>query len=160
MAAKKCLKCGATIPDGSEFCPSCGAPKGARPVAQTPPPQQMQQPMQPMQQQTPMSMQKTSPLAGIFDMAFSKTGIIMGLAIGVLLAWIGVLIGVFSVENADIAQFMGATGFAIMGFQLASGGIWNRKIIPYARLGMVLIGGFILSNGLATVASFFGNLFN
>lgn len=169
MAVKRCLKCGAEITEDAQFCPSCGAPKGTdaireeamepaatpQPGQQNPPPAYQQPPQyqQPMKPQTPLSMQKVSPLAGIFDMAFSKTGIIMGVAIGVLLAWIGVLIGVFSTRNIDVAMFMSATGFAIIGFQLAAGGLWNKKIIQYARLGMVLIGGYIIINGVSIAAA-------
>ena len=153
MAVSKCLKCGTDIPEGAEFCPSCGAPKGARAVAQP------VQPMQPMQA-APMSMQKVSPMAGIFDMFFSKTGIILGVAIGILLAWIGVLIGTFSDGNGDIATFMTSTGFAAMGLVLVAGGVWNRKIDTRARLGMVGIGGYVLTVGLSVSTSLFGNLFS
>ena len=153
MAVSKCLKCGADIPEVAEFCPSCGAPKEAKAVAQP------VQPMQPMQA-APMSMQKVSPMAGIFDMFFSKTGIIMGAAIGILLAWIGVLIGTFSDGNGDIATFMSATGFAAMGLVLVAGGVWNRKIDTRARLGMVGIGGYVLTVGLSVTTSLFGNLFS
>ena len=153
MAVSKCLKCGADIPDEAEFCPGCGAPKGVQTQAQ---PMRSYQPMQ----AAPMSMQKVSPLAGIFDMFFSKTGVIMGLSIGILLAWIGVLIGTFSDGNGDIATFMSATGFAAIGLVLVAGGVWNRKIDTRARLGMVGIGGYVLTVGLSVSNSFFGNLFS
>ena len=153
MAVSKCLKCGVDIPDGAEFCPGCGAPKGAQTQAQ---PMQSYQPTQ----AAPMSMQKVSPMAGIFDMFFSKTGVIMGLAIGILLAWIGVLIGTFSDGNGDIATFMSATGFAAIGLVLVAGGVWNRKIDTRARLGMVGIGGYVLTVGLSVSNSLFGNLFS
>lgn len=156
MAIKRCLKCGADIPEGAEFCPGCGAPKGAKAVTrQEPQPQQpmYQQPQQMYQQpKASLSAQNVSPLAGIFDMFFSKTGIIMGVAIGILLAWIGVLIAIFSRENLNISISLISTGFAAMGLVLVGGGVWNKKIETNARLGMVLIGGYI-------AAGIFGNLF-
>ena len=136
MAAKRCLKCGADIPDSAEFCPGCGAPKGSKAVAQQPPQTYTAQPVPGVS----VSMGKVSPLEGIFDMFFSKTGVIFAVALGVLLAWIGVLIGTFSDGNGDIATFLNSTGFAAMGLGLAAGGVWNRRINMYARLGMVGIG--------------------
>ena len=148
MAVSKCLNCGAEIPRTAEFCPSCGAPKGGTQAAAQP-----AQPMQPMQP-APMSMQKVSPLAGIFDMFFSKTGIILGVAIGILLAWIGVLILVFSTENSDIATLLDSMGFAAISLMLIGGGVWNKKIDKFARLGMVLIGGYAAAHALAILSAF------
>jgi len=163
MAVKRCFRCGVNIPDGAEFCPSCGAPKGAKAVTQpeTQPQQPMyQQPMYqpPMKQSTPISMQKVSPLAGIFDMFFSKTGVIFGVGIGILLAWLGVLIGTFTDGNGDIATFLSSTGFAAMGLQLVAGGVWNHRIDTRARLGMVGIGGYILTVGLSAATGLLGAL--
>ena len=145
MSVSKCLNCGAEIPREAEFCPSYGAPKGGTQAAA--------QPLQPMQP-APMSMQKVSPLAGIFDMFFSKTGIILGVAIGILLAWIGVLILVFSTENSDIATLLDSMGFAAISLMLIGGGVWNKKIDKFARLGMVLIGGYAAAHALAILSAF------
>ena len=171
MAIKRCLKCGADIPDEAEFCPSCGAPKGAKAVTQQPAKAQpaAQQPVaqqavyqqqQPMQSSNPMSMQKVSPLAGIFDMVYSKTLIIGLTAIGILLAWIATMIGIFSSENGDIAQALLSTGFALIGLQLIAGGIWNNRIIPLARLGMIFIGGSILVAGLSVASAVISSAFS
>jgi len=151
MAGIKCNNCGANIPSGAAFCPGCGAPKPQAQPAQ-------QYAAQPTRKAS-MGMQKVSPMAGLFDMGFSKTGIILGVAIGILLAWIGVLIATFSAQNGDIATFLSATGFALMGFALVAGGVWNRKIDTRARLGMVGIGGYILTVGLAVTTSIWGNIF-
>ena len=158
MAIKRCLKCGADIPDGAEFCPSCGAPKGAKAVTQQQ--QQPVQPQQPVYQQQPMSaaaplsMQKESPLAGIFDMVFSKTGIILAITLGVLLAWIGVVMFAFSDtgDNWDFAIMLNSMGFAAVGLFACAGGIWNKRIDKYARTGMVLIGGFVIVMGLSMLS--------
>ena len=172
MAVKRCFRCGANVPDGAEFCPSCGAPKGAKAIAQpmdqpvAQPPQPMyqqpmyQQPMyqQPMVQSTPLYMQKVSPVAWIFDMFFSKTGVIFGVGLGILLAWVGVLVGTFTDGHGDAAQFLFSTGFAAMGLVLAAGGIWNNRIESHARLGMVLIGGYILCVGLSAANGLLGAL--
>jgi len=150
MAGTKCNNCGATIPAQAGFCPGCGAPK---PQAQ-PTQQYAAQPMQ----RASMGMQRVSPMAGLFDMAFSKTGVILGVAIGIILAWIGVIIATFSAQNGDIATFLSATGFAMMGFALIAGGVWNRRIDTRARLGMVGIGGYIITVGLVITTSIWNNI--
>ncbi len=106
-----------------------------------------------------MGMQKVSPMAGFFDMVCSKTAVILGVGIGILLAWIGVMIATFTDGNGDIVTFLSASGFALMGLALVAGGVWNNRIDSRARLGMVLIGGYILTVGLANTTSILGNLF-
>ncbi len=144
MAAIKCIKCGANIPNNAAFCPACGAPKAEA--------QQMSQPVQsqPMQYK---SMNKTvSPLEGIFNMFFSKTAIIIGIVLGILFAWIGVIIMIFASGSTDVGLLLSSMGFAAIGLFILCGGIWNRKINAYARLAMVLIGGYLLANGVSALS--------
>jgi hypothetical protein len=146
--AVKCSKCGADIPDKAAFCPACGAPKGeaqttSQPVQRTPTPV------------TSSAMATTSsPMEGFLNIVFSKTAIIIGIGIGILFGWIGVIIMIFAQESSDIAMLLSSMGFAGMGFMLLCGGIWNKKINGYARLAMVLIGGFLIVNGISIMSMF------
>lgn len=161
MADVKCNKCGANIPDKADFCPACGAPKAvAQPAAQ--PVAQPTQPRPVVQKASAVS-KNASPLEGLFHMVFSKTAIVLGIGIGILLLWIGVVIAIFASGSSDIAMFLSSMGFAAMGFLLLGGGIWNNKINVYARLAMVLIGGFLVVNGISInnmLTSGFSSLFS
>ena len=148
MAKTNCLKCGAEIPDNAAFCPSCGAPKGQ--------PQPASQPMQPSS--SPLQ-GGVSPMKNLFDMAFSKTGIILVMAIGILLVWIGLLINTFSTGNGNVATLLASMGYAAIALFLSGGGIWNKKIDKYARLGMVIVGGLVAINGLNIVNNALNALF-
>ena len=127
MAVSKCGKCGADIPQGASFCPSCGAPKAAE-----------QQKYQPIYHPTEMG------ITGLFDMIFSRTTIIIGIAIGMLLAWISLLIVIFASGSSNIAFVLNSIGFVGIGLLLVGGGIFNNNIDKYVRLAMVLIGGYII----------------
>jgi len=152
MPVVKCMKCGADIPDNAAFCPACGAPKEE--VKKTPQP--VQPSPQPKQTQTiPITSQKIkktiSPMEGLFNMFFSKTAIIIGVALGILFAWIGLIVRVFAAGSSNIAVLLSSMGFAGIGLLLLGGGIWNKKINSYARLAMVLIGGFLVVNGVSVL---------
>jgi hypothetical protein len=145
MVVSKCMKCGAEIPENASFCPGCGAPKAE--VLQT------YQPKQPQYVKQKIMNKNTSPFEGLFDMFFSKTAIILAIALGILLAWIGVIIYIFANNYSNIAGLLSSLGFAIMGLMLLGGGIWNKKIDTYARLAMVIIGGFLIANGVSILSS-------
>lgn len=156
MAVIKCSKCGADIPDNAAFCPACGAPKGE---VQQPKPVQPQ----PVRMATSSISRNSSPLEGLFNMVFSKTAIIFAIAIGILFAWIGVLIMIFASGSTNIAMFLSSMGFAAMGLFLLCGGIWNRKINAYTRIAMVLAGGFFIVNALSIMSlltSIFSSLYS
>ena len=156
MAVVKCSKCGADIPDKAAFCPACGEPKAE---VQQPQPAQPQ----PVRMATGSMSRNSSPLEGLFYMVFSKTAIIFAIAIGILFAWIGVLIMIFASGSTNIAMFLSSMGFAAMGLFLLCGGIWNRKINAYTRIAMVLAGGFFIVNALSIMSllvSIFSNLYS
>jgi hypothetical protein len=136
----KCAKCGANIPDGAGFCPNCGTPKQAAPQAA--------QPVQPMSVRSP----NTSPLEGVFNIVFSKTAILIGIAIGILFVWISILIQTFT-NSADIAVLINSIGFGALGLMLVSGGIWNKRIDKFARLGMVIIGAYAIVQTMSVAGS-------
>jgi hypothetical protein len=149
----KCNKCGADIPDGASFCPSCGAskpfeqpaPMPTQPV--TPPPQPAYQP--PAQPKPKRS--SGNGMQGIVDTFFSKQMIMIGLFVGILVAWISKVIGEFvnqfSLES-DILNVMNYTFLAGAGIILLGGGILNNKFNNYIRVGLIVAGGVILAMNL------------
>ena len=158
MEATKCKNCGAQIPAGAEFCPGCGAPKGG---VQRSVPQQTQAASQPIYS-VPNSMQ------GFLNTVFSKKFIILGVCLGILFIWIGMVIGNFSIgyPYSDVnfygpkfAATINSLGFAILAVALIGGGIQNRRIDKFVRMGMVF--GGTLSIGLSLDVSLWtilGNL--
>jgi len=140
MAAVKCKKCGASIPDQAAFCPECGAPKQIEEKAtQT-------QPVQPIPQPRP---ETQASLANLANSVFSKLMIMIGVCIGILLAWIGVILRNFAGNTgATINGILSPTAFAGIGLLLFGGGFLNKDIDKYIRMGMVIIGGFIIVFGI------------
>jgi len=146
MAATKCSKCGGIIPDGAAFCPGCGAPKAEEPPAPAP----VQQPPVPQPTYSPKPSRDIN-LHGIFDMVFSKTFIILGVALGILLIWIGAIWWGFASADADLDTtyelqlLVNSFGFMILSISLLGGGIFNKNIDKHVRSAMVIIGGFVLA---------------
>ena len=144
----KCSKCGANIPDEAGFCPSCGATKAGGQSA----------PQATYRSMNPSNPKSISPLEGIFDMAFSKTAIIIVIALGILFAWIGIVIGIFASGSANIAMLLSSMGFAAMGLFLIGGGIWNSRINKFVRLAMVLMGIYLVVTALSGAAAMMSSL--
>ena len=142
MTVYKCVKCGAILPQGAAFCPSCGSPKAEE-----------QQKYQPMYQQSSTGIG----LLGLFDIIFSKTTIIIGIAIGILLAWISLLIVVFASGSSNVAIVLNSIGFIAIGLLLIGGGIFNNNIDKHVRLAMVLICGYIILMSLSLTAIIMGS---
>jgi len=158
MTDDKCLKCGTKIPKEARFCPSCGAVKGI----ETPQPVQSQpvqpQPVQPQPMQSP-----SQPLYETLGPLFSKNLIIMGVLLGILLAWIGSIIGIFAVGTVTIGAMtvnaggdaltnaglvLKSLGFVFIGLFLTGGGIINKDIDKSVRLGMIVGGAITIAMGL------------
>jgi hypothetical protein len=169
MADIKCSRCGAIIPEDASFCPGCGAPK---PVEQPsvsvkaqpePEPEPAPAPTpQPVYKPKPNLKTKTSfGISSILDKFLSKTFIILGAFLGILLVWIGAIIILFASEHSSSGLFVGSTGLIIIGELLIFGGLWNKQIDKYVRLAMILIGGYIIASimsivlGLSSVFSSF-----
>ena len=145
MVEVACPKCGTKVPEGGKFCLSCGVPIVGR--AANPPPAPAPAPVQPMKQ-----------MGGLLDTLFSKTFIILGALLGILLVWIGNMIFNFGVENlftkgeftiTHIALILNSLGFAVIIVFLIGGGISNKNLDKYIRLGMILGGIFLLGMNLA-----------
>ena len=141
MAVIKCVKCGASLPPGAAFCPSCGTPKAEEQPTYT----------QPNHGSTGAG------INSLFDMIFSKTVIIVGIAIGILLAWISLLIMVFASGSANVAIVLNSIGFIGIGLLLVGGGIFNNNIDKHVRLAMVLIGGYIILMSLSITSIMMGS---
>lgn len=149
----KCNKCGADIPDGASFCPSCGASKTFEQPAHmptqsvTPPPQPAYQPPAPPKPRRSSG----NGMQGIVDTFFSKQMIMIGLFVGILVAWISKVIGEFvnqfSLES-NILNVMNYTFLAGAGIILLGGGILNNKFNNYIRVGLIVAGGVILAMNL------------
>ena len=164
MTDDKCLKCGTKIPKEARFCPSCGAVKGI----ETPQPVQSQpvqpQPVQPQPVVQPQPMQSPSqPIHETLGPLFSKNLIIMGVLLGILLAWIGSIIGIFAVGTVTIGAMtvnaggdaltnaglvLKSLGFVFIGLFLTGGGIINKDIDKSVRLGMIVGGAITIAMGL------------
>lgn len=162
MATVKCDKCGGIIPDGASFCPGCGNPKAPEPPAPQPPtpepkpqPQQTTPPppapaMQPVYK--PPKKSGMSGIKGIIDAFTTKTMIVLGLLIGVLVAWIARIvndlflrIGSFESDLFSIINYTFMTG---VGLVLLLGGFFNKIINKYVRVGLIVAGALIIAANL------------
>ena len=150
--ANKCSKCGAGLSADAVFCPLCGAAKGAQPAQAQP---VRQQPVQAQPTPALSQAQKGSGLAGLqglVDVIFSRLVIMLAVGIGVLLAWIGAVLVTFS--NFNVAgSFLATTGLTGMGLILLGGGFLNNKLDKYIRLGMIVIGGYVLVTAILASAN-------
>lgn len=135
----KCKNCGVDVPDSADYCSSCGSPRT----------REQQAPPQPVYRSMKKSNPNRSPLEAIFNMIFSKTMIILVIALGILFAWIGIVIMIFASRSADIALLINSIGFSAMGFFLIGGGLWNPKVDKFVRLAMVLMGIFLVVQSLS-----------
>jgi hypothetical protein len=73
-----------------------------------------------------------------------------------LFAWIGSLISTLASSNADAikaAVVLGNMGFAALSLFLLGGGIYNKEIDKYIRLGMVIMGAYIVVTIMSTLTS-------
>jgi len=147
MTDDKCLKCGTKIPKEARFCPSCGVVKAIEtPQPVQPQPVQSQQ-MQPQPVQSP-----SRPMYETLGPLFSKNLIIVGVLIGILLAWIGTIIATFAGMNLSLARaslILNNLGFVFIGLFLTGGGIINKDIDKYVRLGMIVGGAITLGMGIS-----------
>ncbi len=157
MTDGNCLKCGTKIPKGAKFCPSCGTVKAVE-TSQLVQPQPVQpQPVQPQPIQSP-----SRPMYETLGPLFSKNLIIMGVLLGILLAWVGTIIGIFAggtvtfgagtfstggaLTNAGLV--LNSLGFVFIGLFLTGGGIINKDIDKFVRLGMIVGGAITIGMGL------------
>ena len=134
MTDGNCLKCGTKIPKGAKFCPSCGAVKAVG----------TSQPVQPQ----PMP-SASRPMHEALEPLFSKTLIIVGVLFGILFAWIGRNIAVGGGFGLiSVATYIRSLGFFAMSLFLMGGGIVNKDIDKYVRLGMIIAGAITISMGI------------
>ncbi|MCX6666132.1 MAG: zinc ribbon domain-containing protein [Euryarchaeota archaeon] len=138
MVDDKCSKCGAEIPMDSKFCLSCGAKVGKeiRSVSE--------------------------PVHQVFQSLFSKNLIVAAILLGILFIWIGALILPFSTDLTSIraAQTLNSLGFFIVGAFLIGGGITNNILDKFVRLGMIVMGVYMITSvlSLTSLISSFSSL--
>jgi hypothetical protein len=127
MGAEKCSKCGADLPPNSKFCLSCGA-KVERETGS-----------------------EREPIHEVFRFLFSKNLIIAAILFGMLFIWIGAIVLTFSTDLTGYraAQTLNSLGFFITGAFLIGGGIVNDTMDKYVRVGMVVIGVYMITSVLA-----------
>ncbi len=127
MGDEKCSKCGADIPTDSKFCLNCGA----KVVKETKPTKE--------------------PIHQLFGFLFSKNLIIAAILLGLLLIWVGAVVLTFSTDLTGLraAQVINSLGFFIVGIFLIGGGVVNDHMDKFVRLGMVVIGVYMITSVLA-----------
>lgn len=123
MGEAICSKCGAKNPTGAKFCSNCGGPVQVK---------EMQQSMEQMN--------------GIFEKLFSKTLIVGGILLGILLIWIGSIIFTFASGDAlKAALVLDYLGLAAICIFLIGGGLANKNMDKFVRLGMIIGGASLLA---------------
>ena len=147
MAVSKCSKCGANIPGGATFCPSCGAPK----AGEQPAPQPVQSQPVPVAPSQPMG----SSLQGLANTMFSTFMIVLGICIGTLLAFISLIIITYGGGGGAQAGFiLNLLAFGGMSILMIGGGLLNYKLHPYVRAALIAAGGVVLVWALSSTNLF------
>ena len=123
----KCNKCGNEIPKDAKFCLNCGV-KVVKEIKPT-----------------------NEPIHQLFQSLFSKNLIVAAILLGILFIWIGVIISTFSTDLTGwrAAQTLNSLGFSIAGAFLIGGGIVNDNIDKYIKLGMIVIGVYMITSVLS-----------
>jgi len=139
MGDEKCNKCGAEIPSTSKFCLSCGGKVDKE------------------------TRTEREPIHQVFRFLFSKNLIVAAILLGMLLVWIGAIVFTFSTDLTGYraAQTLSSLGFFITGAFLIGGSIANDSMDRYVRVGMVVIGVYMITAvlSLSSHLSSFGSLF-
>jgi hypothetical protein len=124
---EKCIKCGNEIPKDAKFCFNCGAKvvKEGHPTSE--------------------------PTHQLFQSLFSKNLIVAAILLGILFIWIGVIISTFSTDLTGwrAAQTLSSLGFSIVGIFLIGGGIANDNMDKFIRLGMIVMGVYMITSVLS-----------
>ena len=123
----KCNKCGNEIPKDAKFCLNCGV-KVVKEIKPT-----------------------NEPIHQLFQSLFSKNLIVAAILLGILFIWIGVFISTFSTDLTGwrAAQTLNSVGFSIAGAFLICGGIVNDNMDKYVKLGMIVIGVYMITSVLS-----------
>jgi hypothetical protein len=98
----------------------------------------------------------------MFQSLFSKNIITAAILLGILFIWIGVIVLTFNTDLTGLraAQTLNSLGFFMVGVFLIGGGIVNDAMDRYVRLGMIVIGVYMITAVLAlhSLISSYGSL--
>ena len=127
MGNEKCSKCGAELPSNSKFCLSCGAK---------------------VEKET---RSEREPIHQVFRFLFSKNLIIAAILLGMLFIWIGAIVLTFSSDLTGYraAQTLNSLDSLSREYFLIGGGIVNDAMDKYVRVGMIVIGVYMITSVLA-----------
>ena len=134
MAAIKCSKCGANIPEGASFCPGCGAPKEEKQIQEKP------------SAPAPKPVRQASKsIPELIASIFTENNLFILIPLGILIACIGGLIYIFggSLNTIRAGLVVNVLGCLFIGVSLLMGGITIKNYEKFVRLGMIL-GGIIM----------------
>jgi hypothetical protein len=143
MAAIKCDKCDADIPEGAAFCPNCGAPK----------PEKQTQKKAPVQ--TPAAQpQASKSIPEVIDSIFSETNMYVMIFLGILIACIGGILFLFAgdINIIRAGTVINVLGCLFIGLFLLIGGISIKSYENFVRLGMILGGAIMITWSLSIPA--------
>jgi hypothetical protein len=136
MAAIKCDKCGANIPDNAAFCPGCGAKRV----------EQQAEPQQPAPMPKAVQQQPSKSIPELVESIFTETNMFIMIPLGVLLACIGGVINFYGGFNyATAGIIVNVLGVLFIGMFLLMGGITIKNYDKFVRLGMILGGAIMLT---------------
>ena len=125
--ADKCSKCGNEISPDAKFCLNCG------------------------KKVVKESNSINEPAHQLFQSLFSKNIIVAAILFGILFIWIGVVISTYSTDATGwrAAQTLNSLGFSLAGVFLIGGGIINDKMDKLIRVGMIVIGVYMITSVLS-----------
>lgn len=173
MNGKKCSKCGADIGINSKYCLNCGMPverdKLEEPIQKNEPrvtiveeEQQTQPPRtEPRVQKKNIIPKNLTSVRDIFDFIFTKTKIIIGIALGILFAWVGNIVTIYAEDSSGVKTglLLNSFGFAVLGLFLIGGGIANKTLDKNVRTGMIFGGAILIGMSMVTsISSLYSSL--
>ena len=77
-------------------------------------------------------------IKSLLEKLFSKTVILLGVCLGLLLAWVGKVVSIFYQTN--YGTLISSMGFAGLSLLLIGGGIGNQTLDKYIRFIMIILG--------------------
>ncbi|MEF8878832.1 MAG: zinc ribbon domain-containing protein [Candidatus Thermoplasmatota archaeon] len=147
MALEKCPECDEELPKKAKFCPNCGAEIEEKT-------EEEKAKNQGESTTHKATLQKVDSVMKLGGKLFSKKFILIGVCIGLFLIFIASLTWNFGypmtpTKEGDfnivrIATTLNDLGILAIGGFLLTGGLANKKINQFVRLAMILMGCFVI----------------